>query len=281
MAASNTPPIIRQITSQISTISLPFERFNRIAFGMRTTIVRLPSGSLAVFSPSPLSPAVSEHIQSLGNNVQYLIAPDIEHHIHLSAWKRAFPAASILAPYGLQEKRIKSNQNDTGPFAHIYKREDFQAGVPRTQAAKWGNLVGQAELDSQFDVEFVHAHGNREIVFLHKPDGGTLIEADMVFNLPATEQFSNTNPHRNPSAGILTKLALLALGDPSKGEAKGQRRFNWYLTGSSDRKAFAQSVAMIDNWQFERIIPCHGDLIDTNAKASWSNVFRWFLDLKV
>lgn len=36
----------------------------------------------------------------------------------------------------------------------------------------------------------------------------------------------------------------------------------------------------INQWDFDRVIPCHGDVIETGAKGIFQNVFEWFLDGK-
>lgn len=40
------------------------------------------------------------------------------------------------------------------------------------------------DFDKEFVYEYVGSHANKDLVFCHKPDK-TLIEADMMFNLPA------------------------------------------------------------------------------------------------
>jgi hypothetical protein len=59
------------------------------------------------------------------------------------------------------------------------------------------------EFDRDFEYEYVDVHQNKEIVFFYKPEK-TLIEADYVFDLPATEQYSWTRGPANK--GFLTNL---------------------------------------------------------------------------
>ena len=96
-----------------------------------------------------------------------------------------------------------------------------------------------------------------------------------MFNLPATEQFSKAGVDAN--SGILTKI--FGALQSTKGTAIWQQRTIWYGTSSSDRSGFAQSVARINKWDFERIIPCHGDVIEGNGKGIFEKVFKWHLDL--
>ena len=123
-------------------------------------------------------------------------------------------------------------------------------------------------------MEYVDAHANKELVFNHKPFK-TLIEADLMFNLPATEQHSKSE--HNASSGLLTKLFIAMNG--THGDATWQRRFVWYAISAGDKQGFAQSVSRIAKWDFDRIIPCHGDVIESGGKGIFENVMRWHIDL--
>jgi len=121
----------------------------------------------------------------------------------------------------------------------------------------------------------VGSHANKELVFFYKPDK-TLIEADLMFNLPATEQYSRTK--ESPTDGILTKLFVKL--QSTHGTAVWQKRFLWYAASSSDRNAFNKSVQRINSWDFEKIIPCHGDVIEKDAKGIFAKVMAWHLGKK-
>ncbi|KAJ5785873.1 uncharacterized protein N7503_011085 [Penicillium pulvis] len=249
--------VIRAVTPEITTFSLPFARFGIVRFGGRGTLVKLATGSLAIFSPISLTPEVRETVQTQGGNVKYIIAPDLEHHLHLTAWKDAFPDAHILAPHGLWEKRQKSPEFKDTHFEHVYKD-----GAPKSISE---------EFDAEFDVEYVQGHSSREVVLLHKPSR-TLIEGDLIFNLPATEQYSKTK--EGATANFLTRLVLpaLSLHAPST----GHRRFAWYIL-AKDRTSFAESMRRIDRWNFDRLIPCHGDVVEKGAKGVFQDVMAWYL----
>lgn len=118
------------------------------------------------------------------------------------------------------------------------------------------------EFDREFEVEYVGSHANKELVVLHKPEK-TLIEADMMFNLPAHEQYSRSG--ESATGGVWTRL-FVAMQNTT-GPATWQKRFLWYVASAGDRQGFAQSVKRINGWDFERIVPCHGDVIETGAKG--------------
>ncbi|MCJ1290406.1 hypothetical protein MMC34_001944 [Xylographa carneopallida] len=255
--------VIRKVTPNITTCSAPFARFGHFKIGGRGTIVRLPNNTLAVFSPTALTPEVRSAVAELGNNVQYISALDFEHHIFITEWAKAFPNATLLGVEGLPEKRQASKEAAGTNFQHVW-----------TQKNKAGFKV-DPDFDAAFDYEYVGSHGNKELVFLYKPDR-TLIEADLLFNLPATEQYSKTKT--GAESGLLTKLFVGLMS--ARDDAKWQKRFLWYAASSKDREGFNKSVNRINDWDFERIIPCHGDVIESGAKGIFQNVMAWHIQGK-
>jgi hypothetical protein len=213
---------------------------------------------VAVFSPVALTDEVRSRVDKMGA-VKYIAANDAEHHIFMDDWHKAFPDAKLIGPDALKEKR--ESQKKPLPWTHLFRPKDNTS---------WN--IDEA-FDKEFNAEYVHAHANKELVFNHKPSK-TLIQADLLFNLPATEQYSRTDVH--PTAGILTKLMCKI--NNTAGSAIWQKRFIWYALSASDRPAFNQSMARIDKWDFERIIPCHGDVIEKDGKNIFKKVFGWHLE---
>ncbi|KAL2062391.1 hypothetical protein VTL71DRAFT_6657 [Oculimacula yallundae] len=266
----NDATVIREIVPGVTTISVPFLRFGRIKFGGRATIVKLQSGTLAVFSPTPLTPLIKTTISSLSPSptpISYLIAPDLEHHMNLSDWHAAYPTSHVIGPEGLPEKRAQANASDKSvtiiPFSTV-----FTAANKLTQKVT-------PEFDAEFSYEFVDAHPNKELVFFHRPSK-TLIEADLLFNLPATEQYSKSGD--SAETGWVTKLFVGIQN--TRGEATWQKRMLWYVFSKGDRGAFNESVARIDKWGFENLVPAHGDSLVGDGKGVWSKVMQWHLQGK-
>ncbi|KAL2843591.1 beta-lactamase-like protein [Aspergillus pseudodeflectus] len=252
--------VIRNVTPNIVTLSLPFSPFGGVKFGGRGTLVRLATGSIAVFSPVPLTPRVHEAITNLGGQIKYIAALNIEHHLHLTAWKDAFPAAEIIAPEGLWEKRQAVAEFKDTAFTHIFRKDDQEP--PKISS----------EFSAEFVVEYVHGHQSKELVFLHTPSR-TLIEADLVLNLPATEQYSRTG--ESAASGLLNRLLKpLASTEMS---AFWQKKYVWHVSAMADRKAFGASVRRIAAWEFNRIIPCHGDVIEGGGREVFCTVMERFL----
>ena len=255
--------VIRDITPNLTTLSVPFLRFGLMKVGGRGTIVKLKSSALAVFSPVALTPAVKAKVNDLGT-VKYLIAPDIEHHIFLSAWANEYPNCTVIGMEGLPEKREHDTATRGTPFAHVF-----------TKSNKLDMRI-DPEFDAEFEYEFFDSHANKELVFLHKPTR-TLIEADLFFNLPATEQYSKMSG-QNATSGLFTRFFGSIMN--TKGKAIWHQRFLWYAAGSKDRKGFTESAKRVVAWDFDRIVPCHGDVIETGGKATAQKLLKWFTEGK-
>jgi glyoxylase-like metal-dependent hydrolase (beta-lactamase superfamily II) len=196
----------------------------------------------------------------LGGKIKYIAALNIEHHLNLTQWKATFPSAEIIAPEGLWEKRQTVPEFKDTPFSHIFRADN---AAPRVSV----------EFENEFAVEYVHGHQSKELVFLHKPSK-TVIEADLVLNLPATEQYSRTG--ESATSGLLNKLLKpLASTEMS---AYWQKKFVWHVSAMADRKGFSASAQRIMAWEFDRIIPCHGDVIEHDAHQVFQNVMAPFIN---
>ncbi|KAI0871860.1 hypothetical protein GGS24DRAFT_469750 [Hypoxylon argillaceum] len=261
--------VIRNVTPNVVTVSVPFLRFEKIPIGGRATIVKLTSGALAVFSPVALTDEVKAKITELGGNVGYLIAGDLEHHIFLTTWKTEYPAAKLVGPKGLPERR----KTMTDP---LIGKEEFDFLYDATNAH---SAAISDEFAADFEVELVDAHPNKEIALFYKPDK-VLIEADLMFNLPPTEQYSKVPEAEKKGGGLLKKI-FYAL-NTTVGPAKGHKRLLWYAvsSGGKDRPGFNESIKRIYGWDFVTLIPCHGDTIEGTGKETFGKIFDWHINGK-
>lgn len=257
--------VIRDITPHVVTLSVPFARYGKLKIGGRGTIVKLTSGPLAVFSPVALTPEVKAKIAELGGTVQYIVALDFEHHIFISDWAKEFPEAKIIGPEGLPEKRLKMNDEKIG-------KEAFFAVF---EAKTKNDVKISEEFDHDFEYEYIDAHPNKEIIFFYKPDK-VLIEADLMFNLPAKEQYSRVPESHSPNEGILSKL--FGSIQTTAGDAKALKRFTWHVLSRGNRASFNESIRRINEWDFTTVIPCHGDTMQGNGKEIFEKVFEWHLE---
>lgn len=248
-------------------VSRPFITRHLFILTSRAT-VRLTSGALAVFSPVALTEATKAKVASLGGDVRYLVATDIEHHIFLSEWAAAYPNAKLVGPEGLPEKRQKAHGDPKigkEPFAVVVTKENSQ------QVS-----IGD-DFDADLEMEYVHVHPNKELVFFFKPDK-VLIEADLMFNLPAEEQYSRVPDDKKPKSSLLGRIFTSL--QTTEGEALAMKRFLWYAASRGDRKAFNESVKRIAAWDFDTVVPCHGETIVGDGKQVFEKVFAWHLEGK-
>jgi hypothetical protein len=89
----------------------------------------------------------------------------------------------------------------------------------------------------------------REYVFFHRPSR-TLIVADLVFNFGATA---------TPWTHFVFRWGAGIRQYPAMG-----RLFRMSIR---DRKAFNESVRQMMDWDFDRLVMAHGDVIESGAKA--------------
>jgi hypothetical protein len=127
-------------------------------FPARMSVLPLGAGQLALVSPIPIADALAAAIAELGR-VEFLIAPNLLHHLYLEAAMRRYPEARVLAPSGLRRKR---------PNLRIHAALDH---------------VVPPELTAAVDVVPVEgAPGLDEFAFFHRATR-TLILTDLVFNI--------------------------------------------------------------------------------------------------
>ncbi|KAL7411000.1 hypothetical protein BDY24DRAFT_398301 [Mrakia frigida] len=237
---SDLSPIIRSITPAISIFSIPFKRFGLMPIGGRSTAIKLQSGDIWIYVSTPLQESTKAEIARLGGEVKYLVVPDMEHTMNISAFHKAYPTAICVGPEGVAAKKPDVK------FAFEYSTN---------------GLAGPAEkagFEEEIESCYFKSHANKDLAFLHKPSG-TLIEADVLFNLPATEQ------HPGSGHGILGSL--------NGHMAPGTTMHKKMIAGiaSSDKHAFGVAAAIVAGWSWDRLIPCHGDVLETGGKNAWTS----------
>jgi len=128
-----------------------------------------------------------------------------------------------------------------------------------------GNLVcslnsseAHVVLTSYFD-----GFAKKDVAWLHVPSQ-TLIVADLIFNLPAIEQFSKSKSRSK--APFISKLSV---------KDKFHQTFVWGQ--GTDKEAMKRDAKTVAGWEFQRIVPCHGDVIETNGTAVWKEVYARYL----
>ncbi|TNY19006.1 hypothetical protein DMC30DRAFT_418305 [Rhodotorula diobovata] len=244
--------VIRKLDSSTTIFSLPFARGGVVPFGGRSTAIKLHDGSVWLAASHPLDPATLETLTALGP-VKHIVQFDQEHGMFTGQYADAFPDAKLYFPIGGLHKWEKKR-----PLPPNYAV--FEHGAH--EADPFEETTG-GEIRS---ASFVKGHINQDIAFLHAPTK-TLIEADLLLNLPPTEQYSRSS----------SRSSLPFLSNMMKPGSTAHKRFLHHLA-STDKKEMADAARKVAGWDFDRIIPCHGDVIETGGKKAWTDTYAWFLE---
>lgn len=210
-------------------------RYAGTEFGARMTVIRLPGGSLLLHSPSEISPARADALNALGP-VGHIVAPGTFHYLHVPSAQAAFPDAVTWICPGIQKKRPDL------AYDHLLADEAPDA---------WRGVLDQVHVG---DTRFI-----QEVVFCHRPSR-TLIVVDLI------ELFGDATPHVDWKLRFWWKWVFRMWNRP--------RPAPEYQVGWGNRAKVAASLRRILEWDFDRIILSHGDLILSDAKARAEEAWR-------
>ncbi|KAG6840431.1 hypothetical protein C0991_006743 [Blastosporella zonata] len=222
----------------------PFARSGFIPFGGRSTAIKLKTGGVWVLASTPLEPETKAKIDEMGT-VKYIVGADAVHYLYIGEFKKAYPEAKLIAPV----EAIKNHPDKSLVFDGAWGRDP-----PNT-------LYG---FEDEIKACFFSGFKNKDVAFLHV-DSKVLIEADLLFNLPANEQYSKSST--SASIPFISGLSPTSWLHP---------RFLWGL--GTDKVAMKRDAKTVASWDFEKIIPCHGDVIETNGKQAWEAAYKFYLE---
>ncbi|KLO12377.1 hypothetical protein SCHPADRAFT_941286 [Schizopora paradoxa] len=242
--------VIREVTPGIVTFSKPFTRLGVLPFGGRSTAVKLADGGVWLLASTPLTDATKKKLEELGD-VKYIVGPDAVHNLYLPEYKSAYPAASLIGVVGHLTKPNLASLSTS--FVGVYGRDDA------SDASKFGYTK-----DNEIEAVYFSGFKNQDVAFLHRASR-TLIVADLLLNLPAKEQYSA------PGSGSPNSLV-------GNGLKPGTWYHRWMIgTQAADKKAMQRDAKTVAGWDFDRIIMCHGDVIETEGKKAWTETYQNFL----
>lgn len=217
--------------------------FFGLEVGNRMTVVRLDSGALVLISPIKMTKEDCQILDALGK-VAHVIVPNLLlHDLHVQTTQELYPEAQLWGVEGLKEKRpdleIDGLLNESGAFESELEYLPFE-GI-KTALPVWTVL------------------NINETVFFHKTSRSFIL-TDVAFN------FDENNV-------LKTRLVARLLGcynnlRPSWGEKML----------STDKERVEDSVRKVLAWDFERVIPAHGGVVEENGKERFRASYEWFLD---
>jgi len=231
------------VVSNVWTFSTSFTRLGLFKIGGRSTAIRLTSGDVWVLASSPLTTETKETIDRLGP-VKFIVGPNSVHHLFLAEFHEAYPNARLVSVAEAVEKKRGENLNWHGYWSDSDREPTFG-------------------FEDEIKSCYFSGFRNKDVAFLHSPSK-TLIVADLIFNLPATEQYSESSIGSLPLVGRwLNPYSVF------------HRKLAKVL--GIDVMAMNRDVETVASWDFQRIIPCHGDVIAVDGNNAWRSAYRMYL----
>ncbi len=209
-----------------------------VDFNSRMTVIRLLNGNLLIHSPSEIDLNTKVVIESLGK-VQFIVAPGSYHYLYVESAQKAFDHAETFICPGIERKNPE------------IEFDWFLGDRPDPRLSD--------------DFEQVLVRGNKyiwEVAFYHKITQ-TLILVDLIENITSeTEDVSWT-------LKLWWKWVFRMWNNPKPAPE--------YQLGWQDKNAASLTLKRILDWDFERIVIAHGDLIEENAKQVAINAWKQVL----
>ncbi len=210
----------------------------RVDVGCKMAVVQLPSGGLFVHSPVRLDDGLRREIDALGP-VECIVTPNSEHMLYAQQWIDAYPAAVSYAAPGLRERypHVKWQRS----LAELV--DDGSASSARPPP-EWGGAIELCWVKDRVPLTRARPFFN-EVVFCHRPSGA-LIVTDLWWNYPGDCSV--------PLGSRLWKRGMDEVYKPV---------YNRFMKADG----WAESADVILGWDFNTILPAHGDPIVGDAKG--------------
>lgn len=274
--ASPLKAVTRKLSDDIVITSAPFSLFNRVDVGARMALVRV-GNDIIVWSAIPFCNVVEAAISLVrGNNsnshVTHLVIPDKEHTLGAVSFKKRFPNLKIMAPEVV----------DLGESTPIDYRVPETAGN-KVLSLSNGLLLKYLDIEedsplSKLEFVYLSEHSNRELV-VFEPKSKFVLQSDLVFNtggVGPTEQYSSETGYpegHNPFTGW---SGLNYYVNP----ASWVGRYMMCLFAGKTPSAY-RGLQAINSWDFDSMVVSHGNIIETNAKDIFQDLFQVALKNKI
>lgn len=255
----------RKLSPDVVVAVSGFKRFGKVNFGARMALFNI-NNTIVAWSAIPYGPGVADALELLTgsreNTVSHFIVPDREHTMAAASFRKQFPNLKVLAMAGVA---------GLNPDYEV-SAEHANQTIGAAALAQLG--VTDPAILANFEFVFLPSHGNQELVTYHKPSR-TVFEADLLFNLRADEPMEQFLPATGFPASYrpFTGWSFIArFLNPDL--ALGRAMFRM-LVKPQQAKGGLQAIYA---WDFDSLVMCHGNIIETGGKAQFAKVFGLVLD---
>lgn len=171
--------------------------------------------------------------------------------MYVSSYLDAWPGAKTIGVAGLDKKRPDAR------WDFIYDRS---TGKPETVFGFHDNI----------ETILFEGFITRAVAWYHGPSR-TLIVSDLLMNLPCTEQYppSYSSASQGPGSWAFSQVA-----HPYSLFFKCLI----YFIATTDTRFMRRDAKRVAEWRVERVVPCHGDVINDGGAEAWKAAYAWFLD---
>lgn len=213
-------------------------RFGTMDLVARMSVIRLSDGRLILHSPCEISPELKAAIEALGP-VGWIVAPGNFHHLHVASAQAAFADAKTFICPGVEKKQPSLA---------------YDALLGDTPPEDWAGEIGTVLVDGNWIID--------EVVLYHRASR-TLIVTDLI------ELIGDRTEGVGWQIWLWWKLFRMW----NKPRPAPEYAMYW-----KNRKRAAAALRRVLEWDFERIVIAHGDLVTENAHAvaedAWARVLK-------
>lgn len=261
-------PSIRKIAENVVTVSCQFAVKDKLDVGNRMTLVRYGT-DVVIFSPIKYDDYFQGALDLLGENlnVKYMVIVNFQHNLGAPTFKQVYPDIQIIAG-----ERVK-----LGPNCDVSFKVTKDMGNRVIQAAEYKEKWGLTE-EWWSDLEFCYliTHKNTDLV-MYQNSGKLLMAGDVVFNMGVPDE-TGTIEQYSPATGCPEKhfpytgwSFILRYMHPTS-------YIGPYFFARLSQTTFEEGKRAIqtiyDNWDFETIVPCHGNVITKDTRQLFRAGFR-------
>lgn len=208
-------------------------RWKRSALERKMTVFRLASGEVAVHSPIAMDERGMAALEAIGRPA-WILVPNSLHCSDAGWYADRYPSARVLVPAAARARLFEKVRRIDGSLD-----EDWPEAL-------------------RGEVAIIPLRGTRiaEVAFVHEPSH-TLVLTDAVFH------------YRESDLPWLSRVFMRA--NRAYDRFGPSRIFTSFVI--SDGDAFAESIAALLEYDFERVIMSHGRVLDTGGKAAIRDAF--------